>query len=70
MSKFVFSGPPGTGKTSTIAKATARWIEKEPKKGTWIVAQSNVGVKNVAESLAKDKIKFRLLVSSEFYVEW
>ena len=63
-------GPPGTGKTTTISKATSKWLSKFPKKATWIVAQSNVGVKNVAESLAKQKVNFRLLVSAEFYVEW
>ena len=59
-------GPPGTGKTSTIAAAL------EGRKATWVIAQSNVGVKNIARTLAKEKYKidFKILVSKEFYVEW
>jgi regulator of nonsense transcripts 1 len=37
----------------------------------WIVAQSNVAVKNVAEKLQKVGIhQFKLIVSQEFYFEW
>jgi hypothetical protein len=62
-------GPPGTGKTTTIAAAVAYWIsQREP---AWIVAQSNVGVKNIARSLAgKGITDFKIIVSKEFYVEW
>ncbi|KAI0302431.1 AAA domain-containing protein [Multifurca ochricompacta] len=36
----------------------------------WIIAQSNVGVKNIAETLFKRNVKFRLLVSKEFLFGW
>lgn len=61
-------GPPGTGKTATISFATQEWIKQ--KSTVWIVTQSNVGVKNVAERLCRDGVNFRLLVAKEFYVEW
>ena len=61
-------GPPGTGKTTTIAAATSRWdLGKNP---AWIIAQSNVAVKNIAEALFKRQIDFKVLVSVEFYHEW
>ncbi|KAI0365889.1 hypothetical protein BV20DRAFT_1027212 [Pilatotrama ljubarskyi] len=42
-------GPPGTGKTSTIAAALKYWeAEKEP---VWVVAQSNVSVKSIVRSI-------------------
>ncbi|THG92920.1 hypothetical protein EW026_g8158 [Hermanssonia centrifuga] len=62
-------GPPGTGKTTTIAAAVDYW-QREPQP-VWIIAQSNVGVKNIARSFAKKQsIDFKLIVSKEFYVEW
>ncbi|KAI0266502.1 P-loop containing nucleoside triphosphate hydrolase protein [Gloeopeniophorella convolvens] len=67
-SLVIAHGPPGTGKTTTIAAAAAVWQSR--KTPCWIVAQSNVGVKNIAEKLFKEKIKFRLLVSKEFHFEW
>ena len=37
----------------------------------WIVAQSNVAVKNVAEKLVKVGIhQFKLIVSREFHFDW
>lgn len=37
----------------------------------WIVAQSNVAVKNVAEKLADSEfLDFRLLVSKDFHFDW
>ncbi|TDL27109.1 hypothetical protein BD410DRAFT_879572 [Rickenella mellea] len=64
----VVHGPPGTGKTSTISAATSKLAET--RKCSWIVAQSNVGVKNIAENLQKRGVPFKLIVSKEFYVEW
>ncbi|KAI0644849.1 P-loop containing nucleoside triphosphate hydrolase protein [Trametes meyenii] len=64
----VVHGPPGTGKTTTIAAALDYWTAE--RKPTWVIAQSNVGIKNVARTLVKYDIDFRLLVSKEFYVEW
>ncbi|KAF8598232.1 hypothetical protein BDV93DRAFT_340806 [Ceratobasidium sp. AG-I] len=62
-------GPPGTGKTSTIAAAT--WIWAGVDEPVWIVAQSNVGIRNVAEKLQKVGFKdFVLLVSKDYYVYW
>ncbi|KAF9049492.1 P-loop containing nucleoside triphosphate hydrolase protein [Hymenopellis radicata] len=61
-------GPPGTGKTSTIAASAKIWTEQ--RKPTWIVAHSNVAVKNIAEKLASTRIDFKLIVSKEFFVEW
>ncbi|KAF8994646.1 P-loop containing nucleoside triphosphate hydrolase protein [Cyathus striatus] len=64
----VTHGPPGTGKTTTIAAAAKVWdMDRKP---AWIVAHSNVAVKNIAESLFKKRVKFILLVSKEFYEEW
>ncbi|KLO11671.1 hypothetical protein SCHPADRAFT_830720 [Schizopora paradoxa] len=65
---IVVHGPPGTGKTSTISAAVKRWFQTSDT--AWLVAQSNVGVKNIAERLCKDDIPFRLIVSKDFYFEW
>ncbi|KAI0697439.1 P-loop containing nucleoside triphosphate hydrolase protein [Cytidiella melzeri] len=62
-------GPPGTGKTTTIAAAVDHWVSEGGP--AWVVAQSNVGVKNIARSLvSKGVTDFKLIVSKEFYVEW
>ncbi|KAG8984717.1 Small subunit (SSU) processome component, partial [Tulasnella sp. 427] len=62
-------GPPGTGKTRTIAEVVKVW-DRTGKKA-YLVAQTNVGVKNIAEKLISSGIEnFRLLVSNEFYQEW
>ncbi|KAK0476953.1 P-loop containing nucleoside triphosphate hydrolase protein [Armillaria novae-zelandiae] len=67
-SLVVAHGPPGTGKTSTISAAAVIWGRK--KLPTWIVAHSNVAVKNIAEKLASSDVNFKIIVSKEFYVEW
>jgi hypothetical protein len=37
----------------------------------WIIAQSNVAVKNVAEKLVRiGLLQFKLLVSEDFHFEW
>ncbi|KAI0359312.1 P-loop containing nucleoside triphosphate hydrolase protein [Trametes cingulata] len=64
----VAHGPPGTGKTSTIAAALEYWQAREQP--VWVVAQSNVGVKNIARSIIKKGIDFKLFVSSEFHFQW
>ncbi|KAF9478008.1 hypothetical protein BDN70DRAFT_809730, partial [Pholiota conissans] len=61
-------GPPGTGKTTTIAAASRIW--DLAGKCVWIVAHSNVAVKNIAETLFKKEVDFKLLVSKEFFQEW
>ncbi|KAJ7888888.1 hypothetical protein B0H14DRAFT_2562042 [Mycena olivaceomarginata] len=45
--------PPGTGKTKIISAAAAVW--EDDGSPAWIVAQSNVAVKNIAEKLAQLK---------------
>ncbi|KAI0274107.1 P-loop containing nucleoside triphosphate hydrolase protein [Russula aff. rugulosa BPL654] len=67
-SLVIAHGPPGTGKTTTIAAAAAIWVSR--KLPCWIIAQSNVGVKNIAEKLVQKEVDFRLIVSQEFYFEW
>jgi primosomal protein N' len=71
--RFVLiQGPPGTGKTTVIACATRCMIEARSRHHTvWLIAQSNVAVKNIAEKLAKDDFfDFKLLVSREFHFDW
>jgi regulator of nonsense transcripts 1 len=41
------------------------------QRGIWLMAQSNVAVKNIAEKLAKlGFLNFKLLVSFEFHHQW
>ncbi|KAG6840404.1 hypothetical protein C0991_006913 [Blastosporella zonata] len=64
----IVHGPPGTGKTTTIAAAVSVWAQA--KLPTWIIAHSNVAVKNMAETLFRKEVNFRILVSKEFHFEW
>ncbi|KZP01561.1 hypothetical protein CALVIDRAFT_559374 [Calocera viscosa TUFC12733] len=62
-------GPPGSGKTRTISAAVHKWTSL--KQTSWLVCQSNIGVKNIAESLINNGFtQFKLLVSKEFYNSW
>ncbi|KAG9126659.1 hypothetical protein FRC07_002569 [Ceratobasidium sp. 392] len=62
-------GPPGTGKTSTIAAAVM--ILAAVEEPVWIVAQSNVGIKNVAEKLKDVGFnEFTLLVAKDYHTYW
>ncbi|CAA7266961.1 unnamed protein product [Cyclocybe aegerita] len=64
-------GPPGTGKTSVISTFVQFAVNIFNKKGIWLVAQSNVAVKNIAERLIKDGFeKWKLLVSKDFHYDW
>ncbi|RXW20315.1 hypothetical protein EST38_g5539 [Candolleomyces aberdarensis] len=65
---LVVHGPPGTGKTTTIAAITRIWDLHDCP--VWITAHSNVAVKNIALSLHKRQVDFKILVSKEFYEEW
>lgn len=63
-------GPPGTGKTSVIA-AFVHLAIQDGQSGIWLVAQSNVAVKNIAEKLAAiGFLDWRLLVSKDFHYDW
>ncbi|KAJ7305408.1 hypothetical protein DFH08DRAFT_976336 [Mycena albidolilacea] len=68
MPVVVVQGPPGTGKTKIISAAAAVW--EDDGSPAWIVAQSNVAVKNITEKLAQLKVTFKIIVSQEFHVEW
>ncbi|CAE6470205.1 unnamed protein product [Rhizoctonia solani] len=62
-------GPPGTGKTSTITAAAIRLVDSGEY--VWIVAQSNVGISNVARKLRDiDFEDFILIVADEYYSWW
>ncbi|OAX30792.1 P-loop containing nucleoside triphosphate hydrolase protein, partial [Rhizopogon vinicolor AM-OR11-026] len=69
---LLIHGPPGTGKTTVIAASVLSIIKYGSRKRTiWLVAHSNVAVKNIAEKL--DKVEFRefkLLVSVDFHFDW
>jgi hypothetical protein len=62
------SGPPGTGKTTTIAAAAKIWQRR--RQPAWIIAHSNVAVKNIAEKLFKEEVSFKIIVSKGFHFEW
>ncbi|KAG8728506.1 hypothetical protein FRC11_010918, partial [Ceratobasidium sp. 423] len=62
-------GPPGTGKTSTITAAAIRLVKSGEY--VWIVAQSNVGISNVAGKLRDIEFDdFVLIVAEEYYSWW
>jgi primosomal protein N' len=63
-------GPPGTGKTSVIA-SFVQYSVQLGRGGIWLVAQSNVAVKNIAEKLiSRGFMDWKLLVSKDFHFEW
>ncbi|OAX31364.1 hypothetical protein K503DRAFT_870658 [Rhizopogon vinicolor AM-OR11-026] len=69
----LIQGPPGTGKTTVIAASVMSIIQYDDtqKRTIWLVAQSNVAVKNIAEKLDKvDFRDFKLLVSKDFHFDW
>ena len=69
----VIHGPPGTGKTSVIAASVSSMMEGDAggRRTMWLIAQSNVAVKNIAEKLADvGFFEFKLLVSKEFHFDW
>jgi Cdc6-like AAA superfamily ATPase len=64
-------GPPGTGKTTVIAAVVQSKVTEHPSNTVWVIAQSNVAVKNVAEKLADSGfLDFKLLVSNDFQFDW
>ena len=72
----VVHGPPGTGKTTVIAASVTSIMSKshrdeDPTRTVWLVAQSNVAVKNIAEKLASvDFLDFKILVAKDFHFDW
>jgi primosomal protein N' len=66
----MIQGPPGTGKTSVIA-AFVQYALRLNNGGIWLVAQSNVAVKNIAEKLMSVGLEnWKLLVSKDFHLGW
>lgn len=72
----VVQGPPGTGKTTVIAAAVTSIMsssdnDEDQNRTVWLVAQSNVAVKNIAEKLASvDFLDFKILVAKDFHFDW
>ncbi|KAL1727284.1 P-loop containing nucleoside triphosphate hydrolase protein [Schizophyllum commune] len=67
----LIQGPPGTGKTTVIAACVQSITSVSRTRTVWLVAQSNVAVKNMAEKLADvDFWDFRILVSKDFHYDW
>jgi regulator of nonsense transcripts 1 len=69
---LLIQGPPGTGKTTIMAASVDSIVRTGRKDRTvWLVAQSNVAVKNIAEKLDKvDFRDFKLLVAKDFHYDW
>ena len=66
----LIQGPPGTGKTTVIGAFVQSAVDAGWG-GIWLLAQSNVAVKNIAEKLDKiGFLDFRLLVSRDFHLGW
>ncbi|OBZ72573.1 ATP-dependent helicase NAM7 [Grifola frondosa] len=66
----MIQGPPGTGKTTVIAAYVQSAIAAGCG-GIWLLAQSNVAVKNIAEKLADvGFLNWRLLTSTDFHHGW
>jgi hypothetical protein len=56
---------------TVIAASVMSMVAADPKNTIWIVAQSNVAVKNVAEKLADfGFLNFKVLVSKDFHFDW
>ncbi|KIK63710.1 hypothetical protein GYMLUDRAFT_448451 [Collybiopsis luxurians FD-317 M1] len=68
---ILIRGPPGSGKTSVISRFVEIATASNHFPGIWLVAQSNVAVKNIAEKLASIGFtNWRLLISKDFHYEW
>ena len=66
----IVQGPPGSGKTTMIA-AMVQWLSNQSKDPIYLVSQSNIAVKNIAEKLEKIKFRsYKVIVSHEFKNEW
>lgn len=59
------------GKTTVIAAIVDTIIRATKGETIWVIAQSNIAVKNIAEKLYSCAFEdFRLLVSGEFLNDW
>ncbi|KAJ4477314.1 P-loop containing nucleoside triphosphate hydrolase protein, partial [Lentinula aciculospora] len=68
---ILLRGPPGSGKTSVISRFVEIATASEHYPGIWLIAQSNIAVKNIAEKLVSvGYMKWRLLVSKDFIFDW
>ncbi|KAJ3811502.1 P-loop containing nucleoside triphosphate hydrolase protein, partial [Lentinula aff. lateritia] len=68
---ILIRGPPGSGKTSVISRFVEIATASAQYPGLWLVAQSNVAVKNIAEKLASiGYMNWKLLVSKDFIFDW
>lgn len=66
----IIQGPPGTGKTTVIATYVLSATAAQ-QGGIWLVAQSNVAVRNIAEKLLNVGFEnWKLLVSKDFKEDW
>ncbi|GJE88613.1 AAA domain-containing protein [Phanerochaete sordida] len=66
----IIQGPPGTGKT-TVITAYVHSACSAGQAGIWLVAQSNVAVKNIAEKLISTSFEpWKLLVAKDFHFDW
>lgn len=66
----IIQGPPGTGKTTVIATFVLSAVTAG-QGGIWLIAQSNVAVKNIAEKLHSVGFDdWKLLVSRDFKEDW
>jgi regulator of nonsense transcripts 1 len=66
----IVQGPPGTGKTSVIG-AYVMMATAAGNGGIWLIAQSNVAVKNIALKLITIGFQnWRILVSKDFHDGW
>ncbi|KAK0431636.1 uncharacterized protein EV420DRAFT_1707462 [Desarmillaria tabescens] len=68
----VIQGPLGTGKTTVIAAAVTSIVTSTDRNWTlWLVAHSNIAVKNIAEKLASIEFSgFKILVLKDFHYDW
>jgi len=56
-----------------LVAQTEKLLELFPDSAVWLVAQSNVAVKNIAQKLLKASIaegQWKIIVSSEFHDDW
>lgn len=56
-----------------LVAQTEKLLELFPDSAVWLVAQSNVAVKNIAEKLLKMRIaegQWKIIVSDEFHNHW